>query len=343
MPNYWTGYTELKWTKGGVVMKPEMSGVNAGKAAANEKKPSTQGEPGKRSSGGPRNTSEFEKTTPPDSGLTAAAKVAEVVGDLPAMPHIASQVLDLLSDDDSNPREINRLITKDQALTARVLKVANSPFYGASRSISTLNDAIVFMGFDSVRSLITTAVLKGIYSKVGLAEKLLWEHSVGCGLAARKIADAIRYRRKEEAYLAGLMHDVGKTALFLHAPEAMGIIMEDVYNEGTDFFDLEQRMFGFTHALVGGAIANKWRFAANIEEAIADHHRPESAGSSAQLTQIVNAANAICYKLSVGPTRKPDLDLDRVKCFKALGLSSDQIEQILSEVMDTLQSDPGGI
>ncbi|MDR3569800.1 MAG: HDOD domain-containing protein [Syntrophobacteraceae bacterium] len=324
-------------------MKPETSAVAAGKLAANGKRPAKPVESGKPSSEGQRNIVERGKLPPLDSGMSSAAKVAEVIGDLPAMPHIASQVLGLLSDDDSNPREINRLITQDQALAARVLKVANSPFYGASRSIATLNDAIVFMGFESIRSLITTAVLKGIYSKVGLAEKLLWEHSVGCGLAARKIAQEIRYRRREEAYLAGLMHDVGKTALFLHAPEAMGIIMEDVYNEGTDFFELEQRMFGFNHALVGGAITNQWRFAANIEEAIADHHQLDAATSPAELTQIVSAANCLCHKLSVGPTKKPDLDLTRVKSLKALGLTPERIEKILSEVEETLRADPAGI
>ena len=314
-------------------MKPEKSAAAAGGSAGEVKKP---GAPAELSS-------KAGKTPPPESGPSAAARLAEVIGDLPAMPHIAAQVLERLSDDDSDSREINRLITKDQALAARVLKVANSPFYGASRSISTLNDAIVFMGFESIRSLVMTAVLKGIYSKVGLAEKLLWEHSVGCGLAARKIAVEIRYRRREEAYLAGLMHDVGKTALFLHAPEAMAIIMEDVYNEGSNFFEMEERMFGFNHARVGGAIANKWCFAADIEAAIADHHQRKPGKSPADLTQIISAANAVCHKLSVGPTRKPDLDLEQLASFKALGLTSERIENILSEVVEALQSDPSSI
>ncbi len=294
-----------------------------------------------------------EKSTHPAVSLAAGAKkpsapegavarIAQVIGDLPAMPHIAARVLEKLSDEDANPKEINELITKDQALAARVLKVANSPFYGASRSIATLHDAVMFMGFDSIRSLITTAVLKGMYSKVGLAEKLLWEHSVGCGLTAKKIANEIRYRGKEEAYLAGLMHDVGKTALFLHAPEAMREIMEAVYNDGADFFGAEQRMFGFNHAMVGGAIAANWRFTSGIEEAIANHHQPERGGAS-ELAQIVSAANSICHKLEVGPIRRPDLDLNSVKSLKALGLDSDRVELMLVEVKETLQSEPGGI
>jgi HD-like signal output (HDOD) protein len=268
-----------------------------------------------------------------------AARIVEVTGDLPPMPHIAAQVLEKLSDEDSTPKQIHQLLIKDQALAARVLKVANSPYYGASRSISTLRDAVLFMGFDSVKSLIMTAVLKGLFSNVGLAEKLLWEHAVGCGLAARKIGDEVSFQPSEEAYVAGLMHDVGKAVLFLRAPAAMREIMEEVYNEGAYFFDVEQRRLGFTHADVGGVIAYKWRFSNDIEEAIANHHQPDQAKSATNLTQIVNLANSFCYKLSVGPTRKPDLNLNETKSAKVLGLGPASIEEILLAVSEDLKAE----
>ncbi|MFZ0932519.1 MAG: HDOD domain-containing protein [Syntrophobacteraceae bacterium] len=282
------------------------------------------------------------RTTPARSESTKAARIVEVTGDLPSMPHIAARVLEKLADEDSTPREIHQLIIKDQALAARVLKVANSPYYGASRSISTLRDAVMFMGFDAIRSLIMTAVLKGMFLNVGLSEKLLWEHAVGCGIAARKISDEIGFERKEEAYLAGLMHDVGKTALFLRSPAVMREIMQEVYNDGAEFFDVEQRKLGFTHADVGGIIADKWRFTIDIEEAIANHHQP---GQTRELTQIVSLANSICHKLSVGPTRNPDLELNDTESAKGLGLSPASIEKILSAVSEAVQGEgnPAGI
>jgi HD-like signal output (HDOD) protein len=226
--------------------------------------------------------------------------------------------MEKLSDDDSTPREIHQLIIKDQALAARVLKVANSPYYGASRSISTLRDAVMFMGFDSIRSLIMTAVLKGMFLNVGLSEKLLWEHAVGCGLAARTIGDEIDFQNKEEAYLAGLMHDVGKTALFLRSPAVMREIMQEVYNDGADFVEIEGQKLGFTHADVGGIIADKWRFATDIEDAI-------------------SLANSVCHKLSVGPTRKPDMDLNDRESAKTLGLGPAAMERILFAVSEALR------
>jgi HD-like signal output (HDOD) protein len=277
-----------------------------------------------------------ESTACSRSASLKAARIVEATGDLPSMPHIATRVLSKLSDEDSTPRQIHQLIIKDQALAARILKVANSPYYGAQRSISTLRDAVMFMGFDSIRSLIITAVLKGMFLNVGLSEKLLWEHSVGCGLAARQIGDHIGFQSTEQAYLAGLMHDVGKTVLFLRSPAVMREIMQEVYNDGADFCDVEQRRLGFTHADVGGIIADKWRFTTDIEDAIANHHRPGEASAAQELTQIVSLANSICHKLSVGPTRKPDLDLNDMESTKTFGLNPDSIEKILLAVSEAV-------
>lgn len=279
---------------------------------------------------------EMPELSHPENSLRAA-RVVEVTGDLPPMPHIAAQVIDKLVEADSTPREIHNIIIKDQALAARVLKVANSPYYGASRSISTLRDAVLFMGYDAIRSLIMTAVLKGMFSNVSLSEKLLWEHSVGCAVAARKTAQEVGFERNEEAFLAGLMHDVGKAVLFLRSA-LMRDIMQEVYNDGTSFYDVEMRTLGFTHVDVGRIIADKWRFAPSIEDAIANHHTPDQAAAAPELTQIVSLANSFCHKLEVGPTRKPDLDLHKLKSVKALGLKPAGIEKILFKVRETLQS-----
>ena len=281
-----------------------------------------------------------EKTAFFPAGISPrAAKVVDVIGDLPPMPHIAAQVIDKLSDANSTPREIHHLIIQDQALAARVLKVANSPYYGASRSISTLRDAVMFMGFDSIKSLIMMAVLKGVFSRISLSEKLLWEHSVGCGYAARKIGEEVGYQRREEAFIAGLMHDVGKAVLFMRSPATMREIMQEVYNEGANFFDIENRKLGFTHADVGRIIADKWRFAPDTEDAIGSHHQPDQARSALELTQIVSIANSLCHKLEIGPTRKPNLDLNELKSARALQLSPESIERVLFAVKEARRSD----
>jgi HD-like signal output (HDOD) protein len=276
-----------------------------------------------------------------DAALKEVSKIVEVTGDLPAMPHIAAQVMEKLSSPNATPKDIHQLLTKDQGLAARVLKVANSPYYGASRSISSLRDAILFMGFDSIRSLVMTAVMKGMFSATSLAEKLLWEHSIGCGVAARRIGVEVDFSGSEEAFLAGLMHDIGKAVLFLRIPAKMRDIMQEVYNSGTDFAEVEQQMLGFTHAQVGQMVADKWRFAIDIEDAIAHHHSPDQARSARQLSHIVALGNALCHKLEIGPTRKPDLDVSQLPSAEALGLEPDDVSKVLEEMRETLNKDEG--
>lgn len=279
-------------------------------------------------------------STPSDSGtsheasLAAAAKLVQTTGDLPAMPQVATLVMEKLASPNAMPKDIHELLTKDQGLAARVLKVANSPYYGASRSISSLKDAVLFMGFDSIKSVVLTAVMKGVFAETGLAEKLLWEHSLGCGAAAKKIAVAVSYSSSEEAFLAGMMHDLGKAILFQRLPKKMSAIMQDVYNGEADFADLEMQSLGFTHAEAGQLVAAKWRFALNIESAIANHHHPEKSESVTRLAYIVNLANAMCHKLEIGPTRKPDLDLSSLNSAETLGLDADEISSILDELTD---------
>lgn len=266
--------------------------------------------------------------TPP----IAVSKIVQATGDLPAMPHIATLVVEKLSDPKAMPRDIYYLITKDQGLAARVLKVANSPYYGASRSISSMRDAVLFMGFDAIRSLIMTAVMKGMFSALGLAEKLLWEHSLASASAARQIATALGIENTEEAFLAGLVHDIGKAVLFLRFPDKMSHIMQEVYNTGASFSDLEQTVLGFTHAQVGQLVADKWRFALNIEDAIANHHQPDQATLPGQLAHVVSLANQMCHKVGIGPTRRPDIEPSELASAKVLGMTPEAIEEILQSL-----------
>ncbi|NTW35122.1 MAG: HDOD domain-containing protein [Syntrophobacteraceae bacterium] len=262
-----------------------------------------------------------------------AEKIVQATGDLPTMPHVASMVLQKLGNPNTSPKELHQTISADQALAARVLKVANSPLYGCSRAINRLTDAVVIMGFDSLRSLVMSSVMQDLFKSFGLTEKLLWEHSFGCAAISKHIAKVIKYPKVEEAFLAGLLHDIGKVVLNLKIPDKTREIVQEVYNNpGISFMQAEQEMFGFNHAQVGKLIAKKWNFAETIEETIGCHHDPRQARILPVLTVIVNFGNLVCHKLEVGPTRNPDLDLFEFESTRLLRFNEESLGKLMAEV-----------
>jgi len=276
--------------------------------------------------------------TPPES--TLLDRIVRTVGDLPTMPAVANMVLDKLADPNATAKQLHQLISQDQALAARVLRIANSPFYGCAKNITRLTDAIVLMGFNSIRSLVMTSVLQDFFKNFGLAEKLLWEHSIGCAAASKRVAALLRYPKTEEAFLAGLLHDIGKVVLNLKLPDQMLGIVQEVYNSPgkTGFRAVELRTLGFDHAQIGEQIARKWNFAKEIEETIGNHHHPQRAKVAPVVCCIVHLANALCHKLEIGPTRNPDLDMKTVVSARALRLTPEAVEKLLEEVSQVMAS-----
>ena len=257
-----------------------------------------------------------------------ARKMIGLMGDLPAMPHIAAQVVQKLADPDATPRQIQELISQDQALAARVLKMANSPFYGASRTVSSIKEAVIFMGFDSIGSLIMSSVVKDMAATAGEAGASLWEHSISTAIGARHIGRALGHQRLEETFLAGLLHDIGKSVLFQQAPEKMREVVSLV-NDGKSFLDAERELLGFTHTEIGELLTQNWQFPRTMVDAVANHHEPERALAAPELTHVIGIANSLCHKLGIGLTNRPDMDPYALQSVKKLKLGDKLISDAL--------------
>lgn len=269
------------------------------------------------------------------SPFELAKKIQEATGDLPGMPHVAAQALETLGSENATAADLNRIISQDSSLASHVLRVSNCSFYARNGAIKTVTQAIVTVGFNQVRTILVTAALRNLYPKLGPNERLLWEHSVGCGLAARVLAKKTRAANPEQAFLVGLLHDIGKTALLLKLPEKMGPIMDQVSRgEARSFRDLEEEAFGFDHAAVGQLLARKWKFGEEIEDAIGHHHFPEEARVVPDLCQVIALANSFCHALGLGPLRIPDLDLGALPSAAALKLSPADLAELRAEIQD---------
>lgn len=263
--------------------------------------------------------------------------------DLPAMPQVAAKVLELSSDPDTSAQKLQQVIADDQAMTARILKIANSAMYACSRKVRTLTEAIVMLGFNSIRSLVVTSAARNLYntnsSRTGLKERLLWEHSIGTAFASRILAQEHVPNLTEEAFLAGLMHDIGKLVLNQKVPQEFDEIVQIVYNENRPFYLTEREILGFDHTHVGALLVNKWKLSPVLEEAILQHHNRDALTKDNPLLLVMDLANKLCHKMSIGFTEEPDLDLVGCQASQILGLKVDAFEHTAAVLKETLETE----
>ena len=220
------------------------------------------------------------------------------ISDLPTLPHVVSQVLEKTRDQDANLNEVVSLISTDQALVSTCLRLVNSAFYGFNRRIATLKQAITLLGFRSVRNIVVNAGVVGIFRKRSfnnLYRHRLWDHSVSCAVAARAIAEATNYKAKEEAFTAGLLHDIGKVVIDQYAPKDSVQIMQKV-EKGMAPREAEVEVLGIDHTKIGAWISERWKLPQALCWVIEFHHEPESEEipGDSELVKLVAVANVMC-------------------------------------------------
>lgn len=268
--------------------------------------------------------------------------VVRSIGDLPPMPAVAAKVMELLGDPNVNYAKLGEAVSSDPAVSARLLKVANSAFYSMSREIKTLDHAIAIVGERTLRSLVLAASLESMNKSYGLLEKLLWEDSIGCAIGCRILARKFSSADPEEAFLAGLFRHLGKVIMNYNDGESYRSLVESVYaGEGT-YSALEGSYFPYTHAVVGAAVLDKWNFNRSLVMTTLHHDdmvipvEEESGDESRGLFRLaatVNLSDRVCAKLGIGQ-REPDDSIDVVGCLgaEALELEEDQVLDALEEV-----------
>lgn len=265
--------------------------------------------------------------------------------DLPSMPSVAEKVLRLASDPDTTAADLQKVINVDQAMTARILKLANSVFYGSIRKVQTVSDAIKIMGFNTLKSIVLMASSRESYKQFGLTEKMLWEHSMGAAIAAGAIAKEVRFENQEEAFIGGLLHDIGKVVINNSDHQKFASVMEKVYNEKISFRTAEREFFGFSHVDVGALVVKKWKLAESLEMAIKNQYDPKSLSADPyylRLTAIINLADQFCLKLGMGH-REPvsGLPLEKEEAFEILKMDPERLQELLEKVALAYEEERG--
>ena len=236
-------------------------------------------------------------------------KITEKIIRLPTLPTVISKMIELIDNPKTSAISLANLISTDQALTARILKMANSAYYGFSREIYTVNMAIVVMGFNAVKEMGVSLSVFDMFKDLNTIKQFdvteYWQHSVGCGVASKMMARRFRYSIVGEAFVSGLMHDIGKIVINQYLHEDFIKIMNRVEDNSENLDDVEMELLGTRHGEIGGWLCDRWRLPVVISESVKFHHTPWKAKKNPVLVAFVNVANYLCHIAGIGASGRP--------------------------------------
>ncbi len=229
---------------------------------------------------------------------------AAVSGEIPALGPTVSEVLRLTGDQGADFRAVSRAVERDPALAARVLKVANSPYFGLRGEVASVDRAVALLGLGEVRNIaVSVSVIGGFSARFGgetFDWTRFWEHSAGCALIARCLGRLLRLPTGGEEYVAGLLHDVGKILLGHHFPEEFRRVLALAAQGGLTMEEAEVRVCGTDHGRLGLWLAERWGLPAALAAAVGWHHHPERAGDHELLASIVHLADLFAKAKAIG-------------------------------------------
>ncbi len=238
-----------------------------------------------------------------NSSLTLAEIVAKTT-DLPVMPAAAVAVMEETKKATCTAQSVAACLQQDQALSSRMLRLSNSSYYGMSRRVSTIHDAVIVLGMRVVRNLAIVAstypFLQKSLSGYGLDAQSLWAHSFATGVAAQTIAEKTRKVDPSEAFVAGLLHNMGKLALNIWIENKIVPLIALCERESLPFDAIERKVLGFDHADVGAHLAQQWNLPSSLVSAIQCHHRPLEAPSGEYLSHVVHLGDHYATSFGIG-------------------------------------------
>ncbi len=249
-----------------------------------------------------------------------ADELARGITRIATLPAVYYRVCRMLDDPGATTADVGRVISQDPALTARLLSVVNTAYYGFPSRITSIPMAITILGARGLRDLLLTVSVANALREVQadvIDMESYWQHSIRCGLMARGLAGHVGHRDQEGLFIAGLLHDIGKLALYHQLPERARQILERCAAGERPLYRLEREVLGFDHAQVGDALLRYWRLPDLYREACAFHHTPDNAGRHPLEVSIVHIADAVTDKVEAGnnPPRQEDTGLPRLHPF----------------------------
>jgi putative nucleotidyltransferase with HDIG domain len=255
---------------------------------------------------------------------TLLESLALDLDDLPSLPVVVMELLGSIDQDDVDISVLAKKLSYDQALTAKTLRLANSSMYGLQVKVTTIQQAMTFLGFQATRNLIIAVAVTGCFPGglcPGFDDKGFWRHSIATAACARVLARRVRLNQ-DYAFTAGLLHDIGRLVLVSKHPQRYQQVISERAAKDCDLIDAERAVLGIDHVAAGVALAQHWNFSDTMRQAIAHHHDPETPGAGF-LATIVHVANAIVHALDLAREHDELVPAVSSVAWTALGLSEE--------------------
>lgn len=261
---------------------------------------------------------------------------------IPTLPSVVSTVLNLLSDPNVSANKIGEVISTDISLSTKTLKIVNSAFYGFSKRISTITQAVVILGFNTIKSAVFGVAVINAFDKYKKRTSInyedFWNHSLAVGAASRVLSRYINYENSEEAFIGGIIHDIGKLLLSQFASKQYEEVLEKVRYESDNkvFSDIEKSILGFDHSEIGYFLVEKWNFPKNLSSIIKYHHNPSIVPDDRDkvLISIIHIANIIVKILGIGNSGYSYVDKINRESWDLLGLRIEKLPNLYDQIKE---------
>ncbi len=259
----------------------------------------------------------------------------EKIESLPTIPPILKKILSVIEDPKVSLQKITDFVSSDPSLTARILKMVNSPVYGFPGRISSVSHAMVILGLNAVKGLLLGVSVFEIMKKSMIG---LWEHSLSTAIFARIIAIKKELQSPEEISIGGLLHDIGKVILIIALKDEYLKIIDSVQGGERLLYEVERENFGITHAEVGGIIAKKWNFPLKLIEPMMYHHRPQMSEKFKMETAVVHLANTFALSRGVGYSGEVYVPSVHPSLSEILNFKEEEIIEIFREAEEPVNA-----
>ena len=267
-------------------------------------------------------------------------QITSLIKSFPSMPGAAVQLLALIEDPEINVSQIESILQRDAGLTANLLKLANSAYFGIPSKIGSVRQAVLLLGMKRLIQMVIASCVSAIMDKpipgYDLPPGELWRHSIAVSIAAESLVNELNVEAADEIFTAALLHDVGKIILGRPMADAFHQINDEI-SRGIALEAAEDKVLGTNHAHVGASILSQWSLPGNIINAVRWHHDPGAAEKTDPMLDIVHVANVLCLMIGIGVGRDGLQYEPSEVVVKRLGLSSHHLEKVAGQTMQWVE------